>query len=238
MYRLSILSISWILEWPSERGCISNLYRYTEPLEEKVRLSAVTSGNSQSPSHFLHKRQSFIRPGAKRLNCHWDEDVGLVQSDVLLVLESSGVICSRASETCVDCKWEAATVSGTVASQARHFPLAHGMREAPSGLKADPTTNPVGSLDDVTPACPRDLHRTSLSRECSSDVLHSSYTRVHGTLLRPPVTRMDKCEGHTMQNPDGTLRPPLSSRQTSTDRRLEWMISDPRCRVDDEAYPE
>ena len=55
----------------------------------------------------------------------------------------------------VDGRWEAAKVSGTVASQARHFPLDQGIKEAPSGLKLVPDTKPRGSLTAATRALPK-----------------------------------------------------------------------------------
>jgi len=44
----------------------------------------------------------------------------------------------------VDGRWDAASESGTVASQAKHFSLAHGIREAPSGLRDVPASSPTG----------------------------------------------------------------------------------------------
>ena len=73
----------------------------------------------------------------------------------------SAYFCSFPTEACaaaapavtlVDGRCDIANVSGVVASQARHLPLAQGMRVTPSGLRLLPTIKPVGSLVEATSA--------------------------------------------------------------------------------------
>jgi hypothetical protein len=66
----------------------------------------------------------------------------------------------------VDDRCDVARVSGVVASQARHFPLAHGIRVTPSGLRLEPATKPFGSFIAATPALPRARWTISLICEC------------------------------------------------------------------------
>src|SRR5664279_1016332 len=66
----------------------------------------------------------------------------------------------------VCCKYDAAKVSYTVASQTKHFPLLHGIKVIPSGLLPSCLLNPGGSLTDCIFALVRPLQMMSFISAC------------------------------------------------------------------------
>jgi len=71
-------------------------------------------------------------------------------------------LAAAPAEVHVVLRCDAAIVSAQVASQARHLPLDHGIKVAPSGLRLLPGIKPAGSLHDATLALVNALQTMSL----------------------------------------------------------------------------
>ena len=155
----------------------------------------------------------------------------LVQREVLLVLESSGVVCSRASQT--SCGLASGKLPRCLGlshppKPDNSFPLAHGMRDTPSGLRADPTTqSQVGSLIPMLdPRTPQEiLHRDVV--EPRVFLILTSCALFARESMGPSCvhlwTRMDKSGGHTMQIPG---RSPTATLMISSDIRRPPRLSE------------
>ena len=107
--------------------------------------------------------------------------------------------------------WEAAWVSGDLASQMRHFPARHGVKVTPSGLFLSDLYSPSGSLLEWMLALARDLQMMSLIkwwrswRPAAALRLHANECVPYASTRAPQRHKWGSQSRHPSRNPTAAL---------------------------------
>ena len=130
-----------------QKNCVKALYRHGKPLEEKLALSDLAGGRTNSAPHLRQEINSRVIDWAQCLQCDWLKQIRCWKIRVFCHLSCCHHLSCRYPPVLeVALMYESARVAATVTSHDRGFLVCHGSKVRPSGRLPSLRERPVGSL--------------------------------------------------------------------------------------------